>query len=272
MGIGRGVQRMWASYTGIPVGSRAVMFMLSESTFTRHLEGFIDDVNYEHAVQNVSETDLEFLHSIVHLDDTLNKEDTIIWDLERRGAHIGVGGVKEIPFHLFGPYHSNNNDVNNHSKCLVVSSGIGSTVRDAIIAYQLQKRGAWDRLVCLHLAGRKPVENPDISRYSELHQILRKEPKPGTLVEHISIHCSTNFRFWHKVILSAIPADPLGPIERVGKSEIELQEAADQKRFVVIVCGKKAAEMIQDAIQYHDVDNVRLSETQLQYIDIEEFK
>lgn len=215
---------------------------------------------------------MEFLRSIVHLQDVIDSPDTVIWDLERRGQHVGVGGVREIPFTLFGPYKSNNNEVNNHARCLVVSSGIGRTVRDAYVAQQLQRAGAWTRLVCLHLAGRRPPESgAAITSMEGLVHVLHTDPRPGVLVEQIDLYCETNTDFWYQVLMAAVPEDPPVDVPAGGFRRLaDVQAAIDQKRFVVVVCGQAAAQMVQSALQtLHPT--LRWSEEQLQYVDVEEF-
>lgn len=286
LGLGTGFARMWASYTGIPVGTRAVMFMIAPCAFTSHLESFIDDINYEHGVRHASEGDMSFLRSIVHLRSVLDDPTTVVWTLERRGTHVGVGGVREIPFQLYGPYHSNSSDVNNHSRCLVISSGIGSSVRDAIVAHQLQCGRLWKRLVCLHMAGRSPAPPSqsegastlalprDIGSLDQLLQFLSQRRSPygdDVIVEHIEMTGSTNHLFWHRVIQAAVPQDPVSSEDRAGKTEAEVQQMADKKRYVIIVCGRKAGEVVEGALQHFE-PTMRLSQEQLQYIDIEEFK
>lgn len=123
VGLGAGPTRLWASYTAIPVGARAVMFMIAPSSFTAQLDGYLADCNYQLGVTSATEQDMKFLHEIVPLKEALRDPATIVWDLPRRGDFTGVGGVREIPISMYGPYHSNSNDVNNHPRCLVVSSG-----------------------------------------------------------------------------------------------------------------------------------------------------
>jgi hypothetical protein len=265
---GSGTRRRWASYTAIPIGSRAVMFMIAPSVFSRHLESLISDVNYDMGVQNASISDMEFLRGIVHLKDILHDPETVVWNLERRGRFGGMGAA-EIPFGLFGPYHSNNSDVNNHSRCLVITSGIGSTIRDAVVAHQLQKRGAWTKLVCLHMAGRTVSKSPDFETFDELKIALHEES--DRLVEHIELRCETSVEFWSKLLCAAIPLSPMSREERQGLTEDEVQERIDERRFVIVVCGRKAAEMVEDAVEFRQASE-HLSQEQLQYIDIEEFK
>ena len=265
--VGNGSARRSASYSAISTGARSVMFMIAPSVFTAHLEDMIRDVNYDYGVQNISDEDLRFLHSIVHLQDILADPKTVLWDLDRKSrgqAH------SELPVSLYGPYHSNNSNCNNHPQALIITSGIGSTVRDAFVAHQLQKRGAWRRLICINLAGRTPHADPDISTLSDLCEELSSPPATGILVEHIELRCETNAEFWSRFLCAAIPRSPVALEDREGLTEDQVQELADQRRFVVVCCGKSIGELVQDAADFRGSDE-HLSEEQLSYLDLEAF-
>lgn len=125
------------------------------------------------------------------------------------------------------------------------------------------------------MAGRSPKGNAgafQISSVEELEEYLRLKRGPNNvLVEHVELCGSTNHSFWHRIVMSAVPQDPVRADERQGKTHTQVQEMVDRRRFIIVACGKKAGEVIEGALQHQDPSS-RISQEQLQYISVEDFK